>query len=756
MRSMAFLSLVLFPPTGVADPGPPREMRRDPDGAILPPGAITRLGSRLFRDPGAKRLYVDDSGRTVACFEDSAVRWWDLQTGRYLRGWAAQGNEKIWFSPNGRLVGRGVHEGFEVRDAWNDRPMRIIQVDDPTGLIAAFSQDNRQIAVAQEDDVEFGSYHVRVHDLQTGKENTLCGLALPPARFWFADSGRMLIVQDRADRVFGWEVGRDGFRWHVEASDLRFDRNSRFFIGSVGAEGRFALFSAATGREMPRKDGLWQFATTDHVLDLSSKDATMLARCIEPDSTVVWSWIRSRARNEKRTLVTFDDHGRPIGAFNPDGRRVILLVDQRLHLYDVATQKRLTPDLPGWGQPEKPEYAYWSADGRRVFTAALRDKPPGSNNVIVTAWDAVSGRVLEAATKREMERRRRLAEKPYRPEPRVEIPRPTPRDVTGQWLPLSRQHVYSIDQSLVAIARMPGERREFDPEESDTLGCRRKESYPRVVSPSVIEVSTGGAIVTLPIPHPGPFVFSPDARSLAVIEPDGIHLYDVLTGREQLVRKVPMYPHSDPTAPCGLGMSFSPDGSRLAVIEHGGTVLVFDVALPRDRRTIMDDEMQQLWTDLASADPKVGSAAAFKFADDPNKALRLLAERLRPVREPNVRRPLAELDSPDYQVRAAASAKLLALGDAVRPALTAALKAQTEPEPRQRLESLVAALADDLPPQAADLRQLRALAVLERIATTEVATKINELSHGLADARVTLEARRARQRLADRNGAAKE
>jgi WD40 repeat protein len=756
MRSMAFLSLILFIPTAVAGPGPLGEVRRDQDGAILPPGAIARLGSRLFRDPGAKRIYVDDSGRTVACFEDSAVRWWDLQTGRYLRGWAAQERAKVRFSPNGRLVGRGVPEGFEVRDTWNDRPMRIIQVDDPTRLIVAFSQDNRRIAVAQDEDVELGSYQVRVCDLRTGKEDTLFGLAVPPARFWFADSGRVLIVQDRADRVFGWEVGRDGFRWHVEASDLRFDRNSRFFIGSVGAEGRFALFCATTGQEVPRKDGLWQFATTDHVLDLSSRDATMLARCIEPDSTVVWSWSQSRAKNEKRTLVTFDDHGRPIGAFNPDGRRVVLLVDQRLHLYEVATQKRLTPDLPGWGQPEKPEYVYWSADGRRVFTAGLNDNPPGSGKVVVTGWDAVSGRVLEVATKREMERRRRLAERPYRPEPRVEIRRPTPRDVAGQWLPLSREHVYSIDGALVAIARMPGERGEFAPPESDVFGCRTRESYPRLVSPSVVEVATGRPLATLAIAYPGPFVFSPDARSLAVIEPDGVHLYDVLTGQDQLVRKVPMYPHSDPTAPCGLGMSFSPDGSRLAVIEHGGTVLVLDVALPRHRRTVTDDEMHQLWTDLASADPKVGSAAAFRLADDPENALRLLAERLTRVREPNIRRPLAELDSPDYQVRAAASAKLLALGDSVRPALAVALKAQTEPEPRQRLESLIAALADDLPPQSVDLRRLRALAVLERIGTNEARAKIDELAEGLAESRVTAEARRARPRLADRSGAAKD
>src|SRR5262249_52774803 len=108
-----------------------------------------------------------------------------------------------------------------------------------------------------------------------------------------------------------------------------------------------------------------------------------------------------------------------------------------------------------------------------------------------------------------------------------------------------------------------------------------------------------------------------------------------------------------------------------------------------------------------------------------------------------------DLNAPSFRAREAAAGRLFAFGDAARPALTAALKARSEGEARERLERLAANLTDDRPPQAADLQRLRALVVLARANTPAARAKVREVSHEMSDARVTREAKRSAARLAD-------
>jgi len=306
---------------------------------------------------------------------------------------------------------------------------------------------------------------------------------------------------------------------------------------------------------------------------------------------------------------------------------------------------------------------------------------------------------------------------------------------------------HTADRALLACGRYEGEPLEPVPESERIIVCGRRRTLLRMESPTVVEACTGRPLCTLPLKSASLIAFSPDTRCLAVIEPDGVHLYDVLTGREQLVRKVPMYPHSDATTPCGLGLSFSPDGSRLAVIEHGGTVLVLDVALPRTRTPLADGELDRLWADLSSPDPKVGWAAVFRLSEHPDEAVKALRTRLTPVREPTgATRLIRELDSDDFRTRESAYRRLQELGDAVRPSVAAALNNGASAESRQRLEALQAALADDQPPLAADLQRLRALAVLERAGTKEARAVLKELAVGLTDTRVTRAAKEAQVR----------
>jgi hypothetical protein len=419
-------------------------------------------------------------------------------------------------------------------------------------------------------------------------------------------------------------------------------------------------------------------------------------------------------------------------------------------VFDVATRVPVTPDLPGWGQPGKPERVGWSPDGRRTITWA-RVFRKGDVQWDALAWDPITGHVVGPAPRATW----RDSASGLASHVGTEGRNPVPRDVAGHWIPSNASYASSADGALLAAGQPPGYEPTEPPEPGADPGpfiCRRRvDRDRRFENPSVVEVWTGRALVTVPVRRAKDLAISPDHRTLAVGQPDGVHLYDVLTGRERLVCKVPAYPRADPEDPAEEGLVFSPDGRRLAVIELGGTVLIFDVAERRERREIGADEFDRLWADLAAGDPKVGWAAVFRLVDDPAGAMRLFDQRLTPVGEPAaVARLVTDLNSPRFRVREAASRRLLDLGDAARPSVAAARKEVTDPEARQRLDAVLATLADKRPPPAVDLRRLRAVVILDRIGTADARARIDELAGGLASARATAAAGAAAKRLAGR------
>ena len=197
----------------------------------------------------------------------------------------------------------------------------------------------------------------------------------------------------------------------------------------------------------------------------------------------------------------------------------------------------------------------------------------------------------------------------------------------------------------------------------------------------------------------------------------------MLTGRELLVRKLPAYPRCDLTAPAEFGRSFSPDGTRLAVLEAGGSVLVFDLTVPRERRPLAAGEPERLWADLGSDDPRTGWAAVYRLCDHPGRGGSAPGPPSHPGRGPGrsgrsgAGPELPDLPDPRDGRPPPAGCSLSA--KPARPAVAAALKAGPATEARERLERLAASQVDDRPPQATDLQRLRALVVLERVRTAE-------------------------------------
>jgi WD domain, G-beta repeat len=253
----------------------------------------------------------------------------------------------------------------------------------------------------------------------------------------------------------------------------------------------------------------------------------------------------------------------------------------------------------------------------------------------------------------------------------------------------------------------------------------------------VCEIATGKRVVTLPGKNIGAAAFSPDGRFLATIVRDLIQVWEVATWTKQFEFKG----HRDPPTT----LAFSPLGQLLSG-SVDTTVLAWDLRPPRPATRI---SLDTAWTELL----KYESAEAFKaegvFLAAAPEAVKFFADRIKPE-EPldpkRAQRLIAELDNDQFAERDAASKALSALGLQIKPYLEEAVKTAKSTEVQDRakkiLEGLQAAAAT---PQ--QLRELRAVLVLEMIGDDNSRRLLNKWASGPAGARLTCEATAALKRM---------
>ena len=164
--------------------------------------------------------------------------------------------------------------------------------------------------------------------------------------------------------------------------------------------------------------------------------------------------------------------------------------------------------------------------------------------------------------------------------------------------------------------------------------------------------------------------------------------------------------------------------------------------------------LESLWADLSAADAAKAYRAIRALGAMPERAVALLRERVQPARVADLR-PVAgyvrDLDSGQFAVRQGAARELEKLGEAAVPACRKALEDNPSAELRRRLEPLLEKQAREVwDPGPDHLRALRAVEVLERMATPEARRLLAGLAHGALEARLTQEAKASLERLARR------
>ncbi len=237
---------------------------------------------------------------------------------------------------------------------------------------------------------------------------------------------------------------------------------------------------------------------------------------------------------------------------------------------------------------------------------------------------------------------------------------------------------------------------------------------------------------------------SRDGRFVGVVTDDGASLWDLVSGKRIL--RWPIPPSRGVISHC---CAITPDGRRFLTSHDDGTVLVWDLtSLGRNAgqavTPLTDPVLTKFWRELASDDTAAAHVAMWELVDRPTQTLVLLKAQVKPVRaadEATVRALVAKLDANEFADREEAQKRLRELGDAALPTLRAVTNLTAEQKPRvQRL--LDAATAEVLP-AGERLRQVRAVVVLDRLGTADARALLKELAGGVAEARLTREAKAA-------------
>ncbi len=623
--------------------------------------------------------------------EDYFARLWDLETGKEVRrfrhGLKGYGIRSLAFSPDGKTLATLGTQGGAF--------LRLFDVD--TGKLRhAFSKDGeyrtRPGSVAFTPDgqtvaVALDSLHL--YDVTTGQERLHINRKAVGPRF--TDGGKTLVAA-------------------VDGTIYRWDTTTGEILTPEGPDsGVEQVFVTPDGSRVITRDGdgyghLWDAVTGKHLRRFSA------------------AWRRGVA-------------------LSPDGRFLAVPVDDtsakctdpptpnasqygsRIRLYDIAADRYIDRFR---AFPGNASDVAFTEDGAKLITTEVY----GSR---VRVWDVMSGkeersfRILPDALKQQS------------------------YYVVGSYLsPGGRTAVANYDMDFggklggVAVHRQlvrlwnVATGKELPELSANPAAFSLDGQLVVTASGQVCLVATGKRVAALSgATSVGPAVFSRDGRFLAAASGGVLQIWETATW----TKRNAFQGHRDQVT----ALTFAPSGQLLSG-SLDTTVLAWDLRPPRVAESVT---LESAWNALAAREAGESFQSEGRFLSAPADTVRYFADRVKPVDAPapeRVQRLLADLDSDDFAVREAASKALEGLDHQAIPYLEATLESTKSAEVRGRVQRILEQLwGAAIPPE--QLRQVRAVAILEGIGDGASKDLLKRWADGPAGALLTREAAAALKRL---------